>query len=51
MSFEIPSSNSDYDEECPTEEKSIFEEEETPEIAYINLLTKESKHKKKTTQI
>ena len=44
----MPSSDSEYDEDCPTEEKSSFEEEKSPEIADINMLFKETEH---TTEI
>ena len=42
--FEIPNSDSDYEQDCPTEENPLCEEEKSPEIAEINLLTHEPKH-------
>lgn len=43
--LEIPNSDSDYEQDYPTEENPLFEEEKSPKIAKINLLTHEPKHK------
>ena len=40
----MQNSYSEYDEDCLTEEKSLFEEEKSHEIAEINLLFKEPEH-------
>ena len=37
-------SDSDYEQDCPTEENPLFEEEKSLEIAEINLLTNKPKH-------
>ena len=41
--FEMSNSDSEYEEDCPTEEKNY--EEETPNIVDINLLAKEHPQK------
>ena len=43
--FEIPNSDSEYEKDYPTEENPLFEEEKSLEIADINLLTHQPKHK------
>ena len=42
--FEVKNSDSKYEQDCPTEENSLFEEEKSPEIAEINMLTNGPKH-------
>ena len=37
--FELPSSDSDYETDCPSEENFLDEEERSPELANINLLS------------
>ena len=47
--FKLPGSDSEYEQDCPTEENSLFEEEKSPEIADINLLFKEPEHTKENS--
>ena len=43
--FETSSSDSEYEQDCPIEENPLVEEEKSPKIAEINLLTYEPNHK------
>ena len=47
--FETPKSDLEYEQDCPTKEKSLSEEEKSPENADINLLTHEPKHTTKNS--
>ena len=38
--FELPSSNSDYETDCPSEENFLDEEEKSPELANVNILSR-----------
>ena len=38
--FEQPSSDSDYETDCPSEENFLDEEEKSPEVANINMLSR-----------
>ena len=43
--FELHSSDSDYDTDCNNEENFLGEEEPSPELADINLLTRKPENK------
>ena len=38
--FELPSSNSDYEIDFPSEENFLDEEERSPKLAYVKLLSR-----------
>ena len=37
--FELPSSDSDYENDCPSEENFLDKEERSPKLANVNLLS------------
>ena len=43
--FELPSSDSDYEIDCPSEENFLGEEEPSPELADINILSRKLENK------